>query len=97
MSKKIDAALKDLKKALDHHADTVSGRSVSLKKVQRASAKLVEAIEAYASVVVEKTGTPSPFLASHVPGLEEATMVSLAAERDALVKAHTGSIPKQSA
>ena len=38
MSKKIDAALKDLKKALNKHADAVGGSSVSLKKAQRANA-----------------------------------------------------------
>jgi hypothetical protein len=95
MSKKIDAALKDLKKALNKHAEVVGGRSVSLKKAERASAKVVEAAEAYAAVVAEKSGTGNPFVAVLSSGLEQSTIASLEAERDAIAKSLTGPIPKQ--
>lgn len=97
MSKKIDSALKDLKKALNKHAEVVGARSVSLKKAQRASAKVVEAAEAYASVVAEKSGTGNPFVAVLSAGLEESTIASLSAERDKIARSLTGPIPKQTA
>jgi len=97
MSKKIDAALKHLKKALDKHADAVGGHAVSLKKAQRASAKVTAAAAQYVEAVSAKSGLPSPF--SDVPqlGLESSTLVSLAAERDAIAKGLTGPIAVQDA
>ena len=84
MSKKIDASLKDLIKALRKHADLVGGSRVSLKKSQRASAKLQSTASAYAAAVYAKTGLDSPFNDVASPGLENVTLNSLLAERDAL-------------
>ncbi|TXN30992.1 hypothetical protein [Lacisediminihabitans profunda] len=95
MSKKIDATLKDLVKALENHAKVVGGRNVSLKKSQRAAAKLQAAASAYSVAVYTKTGLDSPFNDVLRPGLDEATVASLEAERDALAKIVTGSIPQQ--
>lgn len=97
MSKKIDSALKDLKKALNKHAEVVGARSVSLKKAQRASAKVLAAAEAYAAAVAEKSDTGNPFVAVASTGLEESTIASLSAERDKIAKSLTGPIPRQSA
>ncbi|WP_394769967.1 hypothetical protein [Lacisediminihabitans sp.] len=95
MSKKIDATLKDLIKALENHAKVVGGRNASLKKSQRAAAKLQAAASAYSVAVYTKTGLDSPFNDVLRPGLDEATVASLEAERDALAKIVTGSIPLQ--
>ena len=84
MSKKIDEALKDLKKALRKHAEEVGAHQVSLKKSQRAAAKLAAAATAYAAAVHLKTGQDSPFNDMVLPGLESATVHSLEAERDAI-------------
>jgi hypothetical protein len=84
MSKKIDAARKDLTKALKKHADIVGTRSASLKKSQRAAAAVQAACVAYAKAVYNKTGLDSPFADAPVVGLEAATIASLEAERDAL-------------
>ncbi|CAN5600562.1 hypothetical protein BH10ACT7_BH10ACT7_19070 [soil metagenome] len=92
MSKKIDAALKDLKKALNKHADAVGGSAVSLKKAQRASAKVAAAATAYAEAVHAKSGLGNPFNDMLQPGLESSTLDSLAAERDAIKKNLTGPI-----
>jgi predicted NACHT family NTPase len=86
MSKKIDASLKDLIKALRKHADAVGGSRVSLKKSQRAGAKLQATATAYAAAVHAKTGLDSPFNDVVSPGLENVTLNSLLAERDALAK-----------
>ena len=86
MSKKIDAALKDLLRALRKHAQAVGGSRVSLKKSQRASAKLQATASAYAAAVYAKTGLESPFNDVVKPGLENVTLNSLLAERDALVR-----------
>jgi len=95
MSKKIDAALKDLKKALNKHAEAVGGDAVSLKKAQRASAKVAAAASAYAEVVHAKSGMGNPFNDMIQPGLEASTIASLHAERDAIAKNLTGPIPVQ--
>ena len=84
MSKKIEASLKDLIKALRAHADAVGNSRVSLKKSQRASAKLQSAASAYAAAVHAKTGLDSPFNDVKSPGLENVTLNSLLAERDSL-------------
>lgn len=97
MSKKIDAALKDLKKALNAHAEAVGGRSVSLKKSQRASAKVAAAASAYAEAVHAKSGLGNPFTDMLEPGLESTTIASLSAERDTIAKNLTGPIPAQKA
>ena len=84
MSKKIDAALKDLIKALEKHAEAVGGSRISLKKTERASAKVQEAATTYAQVVYEKSGLESPLSLVALGGLDAATISSLAAERDKL-------------
>lgn len=86
MSKKIDASLKDLIKALRKHAEAVGGSQVSLKKAQRAGVKLQGAATDYAQEVFAKTGLDSPFSDVLRPGLEYVTVESLEAERDKLVK-----------
>ena len=93
MSKKINSALKDLKKALEAHADVVGGSAVSLKKAQRASAKVAAAAEAYAEAVQAKSGLGSPFTKTVSPGLEDSTVASLAAERDSIKEHLTGPVP----
>ena len=93
MSKKINSALKDLKKALEAHADVVGGSAVSLKKAQRASAKLAAAAEAYAEAVQAKSGLGSPFTKTLSPGLEDATLASLTAERNSIKQQLTGPVP----
>ena len=95
MSKKIDSALTDLIKALKKHADAVGGSTVSLKKAQRANAKVQAAATAYAEAVHAKSGMGNPFSDVLEPGLERSTLASLAAERDSIAKALTGPIPTQ--
>ncbi|GHD83445.1 hypothetical protein CLV85_1894 [Salinibacterium amurskyense] len=92
MSKKIDAALKDLKKALNKHAEIVGSSAVSLKKAQRASAKVAAAATAYAEVVHSKSGMGNPFDDMLQPGLDSGTLASLAAERDSIKNHMTGPI-----
>lgn len=92
MSKKIDAALKDLKKALNKHAEIVGSPAVSLKKAQRASAKVAAAATAYAEVVHAKSGMGNPFDDMLQPGLDRGTLASLAAERDSIKNHLTGPI-----
>ena len=84
MSKKIDAALKVLIKALEKHADVVSDDSATKGKVVRANARVRSAASAYASVAYAKSHTESPFLDIVDPKLPDDTLASLRAERDAL-------------
>lgn len=84
MSKRIDASLKDLIKALRKHAEAVGASRVSLKKSQRAAAKLQSTASAYAAAVHAKSGLDTPFNDVLTPGLENVTLNSLLAERDAL-------------
>ena len=95
MSKKIDSALKDLKKALNKHADVVGGSAVSLKKAQRAGAKVAAAAAAYADAVTAKSGLDNPFTDVSQLTLETSTVESLKAERDAIKKNLTGPIDIQ--
>ena len=92
MSKKIDAALKDLRRALKAHAEVVGGSAVSLKKAQRASSKVTATATAYAEAVHAKSGMGNPFDDMAPPGLERATLDSISAERDSLHKRRTGPI-----
>jgi hypothetical protein len=92
MSKKIDAALKDLKRALKEHAEVVGGSAVSLKKAQRASSKVTAAATAYAEAVYSKSGMGNPFDDMAPMGLERETLDSLTAERDSLHQRLTGPI-----
>jgi hypothetical protein len=86
MSKKIDAARKELTKAVKHLAEVVGSRAVSMKKAQRAAAEVHLAAIRYSAEVEAKTGLPSPFGEALAPGLDITTISSLAAERDAIAK-----------
>ena len=91
MSKKIDSARKSFTKALKKHAAIVGGTAVSLKKAERAAAELREAALTYSELVSKKTGLVSPFAGVTFHGLEESTLKSLSAERDAIAtKPHNG-------
>jgi hypothetical protein len=97
MSKKIDSALKDLIKALKKHADVADERHVSLKRSQRATAKVRAAATAYAAAVHARSGLGNPFDEVLDPALDEATLQSLANERDKIAQSLTSPIPVQSA
>jgi hypothetical protein len=97
MSKKIDSALKDLVKALRKHAQVAGERHVSLKRSQRATAKVRSAASAYAAAVHARSGLGNPFDDVLDPALDAETLKSLAAERDAIARTVTGPIPQQSA
>lgn len=90
---KIKTARKHLEKALEQHAEIVSGRTVTMKKAQRANAKLAAAVAAYAEAVEHKTGVASPIVAGAYSGLDQSTLDSLTAERDAISRSITGQIP----
>ncbi|MGV8876954.1 MAG: hypothetical protein ACOH1K_05545 [Rhodoglobus sp.] len=92
MSKKIDAALKDLKKALNKHAEAVGTKPISVKHAQRASAKVAAAASAYAEIVHAKSGMENPFDNMLQPALDSGTLASLAAERDFIKDHMTGPI-----
>lgn len=91
--KKITEARKHLEKALRSHAEIVGGTAVSMKKAQRANAKLAAAVAEYAAAVERKTGVASPIVAGEYSGLEASTIASLTAERDAISAGITGQIP----
>lgn len=95
MSKKIDEARKKLAKALKKHSGVVGGTRVTLKKAERATAKLQEAAADYASAVKAKSGLETPFTNLPPVGLDSDTMSSLVAERDAISQHLTGPIPVQ--
>ena len=97
MSKKIDSALKDLIKALRKHAAVAGERHVSLKRSQRATARVRAAATAYAAAVHARSGLGNPFDDVIDPALDPATLESLAAERDAIARVVTGPIPIQKA
>lgn len=92
MSKKIDAARKELSKALKKHAEIVGADAVSLKKAQRASARVQAAAADYVAVVQAKSGMPSPFDPVDTSGLQASTIASLKAERNAIHNKLTGPI-----
>jgi hypothetical protein len=88
MSKKIDHALADLVKALRKHARVAGSGSVTLKKTQRATARVAATASAYAEAVHSKAGIDNPFSDVVSPGLQQATIASLAAERDHIASKH---------
>jgi hypothetical protein len=96
MSKKIDSALDDLIKALKKHADVADERHVSLKRSQRATARVRAAATAYASVVHARSGMTNPFDEVIDPSLDDETLQSLAAERDQIAQSLTSPVPIQS-
>ncbi len=93
MSKKIDDARKKFGKALKKHAEAVGGARITLKHAERAASKLQEAAVEYAAAVKAKSGLETLFAEARTVGLDDATMTSLAAERDALSKSLTGPVP----
>jgi hypothetical protein len=95
MSNKIDSALKDLIKALKKHADVASDRHPSLKRSQRATARVHVAAEAYASAVHARSGLGNPFADVIDPALDDETLASLSAERDQIKQSLTSPIPLQ--
>jgi hypothetical protein len=97
MSKKIDSALKDLIKALKKHADVADERHVSLKRSQRATARVRVAASAYAAAVHARSGLGNPFDDVLDPALDSETLQSLAAERDAIARSVTSPVPVQTA
>jgi hypothetical protein len=97
MSKKIDEARKKLVKALKKHSGVVGGSRVTMKKAERATAKLQEAAADYAAVVKAKSGLDTPFTDLPPAGLDRETISSLSAERDAISQHLTGPIPVQKA
>lgn len=86
MSKKIDAAHRALATALDKHARLVSDKESNPRKVERASAELRAAAKAYSALVSARTGTASPFADLVDARLDQPTIASLRAERDAIAK-----------
>lgn len=84
MSKKIDRALHNLVKALNTHAELASDSKSSRGKLQKAAAKVRSAATVYGSTIAARRGTDSPFSDIPDPRLDEPTVVSLKAERDAL-------------
>lgn len=95
MSKKIDGARKKLTKAIAKHAEAVGGSRVTLKNAERATAKLQDAAAEYAAAVKAKSGLDTPFTDAKPVGLDQETITSLSAERDAISKQLTGPIPIQ--
>jgi hypothetical protein len=55
------------------------------------------AATAYAAAVHARSGLGNPFDDVLDPGLDAATLASLAAERDAIARSVTGPIPQQTA
>jgi flagellar biosynthesis GTPase FlhF len=84
VSKKIKTALRDLVDALEKHAAVTAERPTSSKRAGRATAKVRSAAAAYTAIVAAKTGQPNPF----VDFLDDETVASLRAERDAVARKH---------
>jgi len=84
MSKKINAALTDLIKALSKHGEVMGSSPVSAKQAARATAKVRAAAIAYGAAVETRSGQPSLFANLADPSLNEDTIASLTAERDSL-------------
>jgi len=90
-SKRIKEAARELERALKKHVDVVTDSAVSMKKAQRAGARLASAAQLYSEAVQAKTGLDNPFLTGGGRLDEEATQ-SLRAERNEIAKTLTGSI-----
>ncbi|THG33419.1 hypothetical protein [Naasia lichenicola] len=86
MSKKIDRAASELKKALTAHAKVAGKKKVSKGRIDKASARVRSAANSYAGLVYSKTGVDSPFLDIRDPRLDTPVAISLKAERDALAR-----------
>lgn len=90
MSKKIDRALDDLVKALTKHAQVAGDSTSSTVKLKRAAAKVRATATSYGVLISARRGTDSPFSDIPDPRLDEPTVVSLRAERDALLERRLG-------
>jgi hypothetical protein len=84
MSKKIDKSLTELVKALRHHAKVVAAKPLSLKKSERAVVRVQDAMDEYTAAVEAKTGLDRPFMPVSSSWLDQVTLDSLAAERNAI-------------
>lgn len=84
MSKKIDTAYGKLSAALEKHADLASRKKTRRGRIEAAAADVRKAATKYAAVVSARTDTTSPFADIADPRLDQPTVASLQAERDAL-------------
>lgn len=91
-SKLIKRTHKALVKALEAHVAITTGSGISIKKAQRAGAKVAAAAADYADAVQAKTGLENPFVAGNGM-LDGETIKSLQAELVKLGKAATSGIP----
>jgi hypothetical protein len=85
MAKKTKTALKELIKSLEKHEEVLGDPKSNRGKRDRATARVRTAAIGYASVLHSRTGGESPFLDIPDPGLDESTVASLKAEKDALL------------
>ena len=85
MAKKTKTALNDLITALEKHVATLEDSKSSRGKRDRATERVRTAAIHYSSVLHSRTGSASPFLDIPDPKLDESTVKSLKAEKDALV------------
>jgi len=86
MSKKIDRAASELKKALTAHAKVAGRKKATKGQLEKASARVRSAANTYAGLVFNRTGSDSPFIDIRDPRLDAPVAISLKAERDALAR-----------
>lgn len=86
MAKKTRTALKELTKALEKHVAVLEDPKSNRGKRDRATARVRAAVIHYDSVLHSRTGASSAFVELPDPGLDESTVASLKAEREALEK-----------
>lgn len=91
-SKLVKQTHKALVKALESHLEIVTSSGISIKKAQRAGAKVAAAAAAYAEAVQAKSGLENPFVLGNGM-LDRETIQSLRAERTKLEAAATAGIP----
>ncbi len=89
MSKKIDAAAKDLIKAIRKHSKAIGDRHPRSKSVARASGRLQAATTAYTVAVFKYSGADVPFSDVVSLSLDPLTVASLEKERDQLKQKHS--------
>jgi hypothetical protein len=85
MAKKTKTVLRELIKALEKHVATLEDPKSNRGKRERATARVRTAAIHYSSVINSRTGSASPFLDLPDPALDESTVASLKAEKDALL------------
>jgi cell division septum initiation protein DivIVA len=84
MAKKTKTALKELIKALEKQVETLEDPKSNRGKRDRATARVRAAAIQYGSAIHTRTGGTSPFLDIPDPRLDESTVASLKAEKNAL-------------